>query len=68
MQAAEAFGLDPDVYFQKGRESRMAMVAYIIGKNALSSMQDYDMGKKRERELENKRHKGGNKPRARGRR
>lgn len=50
MQAMETFTRDPDVYLAKGRTMRKAMVGYVIGRNALKTMQEYDMAKKYEAE------------------
>lgn len=55
MQAIETFKLDPDVYFSKPRDRRMAMVAYVISKNALHAMQSYDEGKRAEAKAKSKR-------------
>lgn len=55
MQAIDTFKLDPDVYFSKPRDRRMAMVAYVISKNALHAMQSYDEGKRAEAKAKSKR-------------
>lgn len=57
MEAAAVFGVDPDVYSQKARDSRVAITAYVFGKNALAAMEAYDHRKKAEVEAKNRRGK-----------
>lgn len=54
MQAAETFSMSPDEYFGSGRENRMAMVAYVIGKGAVQTMQAYDEQKRTEAKAKKK--------------
>lgn len=43
-------GLDPDVYFQKDRNSRMMIVGGTIADGAINSMRQWDAAKEREHE------------------
>lgn len=54
MQAAETFSMSPNEYFDSGRENRMAMVAYVIGKGAVQTMQAYDEQKRAEAKAKKK--------------
>lgn len=42
-QACIRLGIDPDIYFQKDRFSRIMIVGGIIADGAINSMRSYDM-------------------------
>ena len=54
-QACLKFGLDPDTYFQKDRNSRIMITGGVIADSAIHSMRSYDVAKEHEMEAERKR-------------
>lgn len=42
MSACLAFGLDPDEYFEKDRETRILVTSFISAKRSLDAMIEYD--------------------------
>lgn len=58
LDACVSAGIDPDVYFLKPRDTRIAFVAHHVGKNFLGSMQMWDEREKQKRETKNRKGRG----------
>jgi len=41
-QACEAFGVDPDLYLRKDRDTRKAMTGYVYGRDLLAALSAYE--------------------------
>lgn len=60
-QACIELGIDPDVMFNKDRDSRMLITGGVAASRAISSMRHYDIEKLREQKAELARQKRGRK-------
>ena len=50
-QSCLKLGLDPDIYFQKDRFSRILITGGVIADGAINSMRQWDAAKEREHEM-----------------